>query len=149
MVLMLPEILEGNRFDVDEDRTANRRDKGNGNMNPVPNRRQYDRHPAQFSAKYTVKQGTFRDLIRNICARGIFISTRRRIDQGQAIDLQFPVFAFKRRLSVMGKVVRCNTNGFAVAFNQPIEAGIFNAGRFHEFGGPTPIENAENPDGSV
>jgi hypothetical protein len=114
-------------------------------VNPGPNRRQYDRHPTQFSAKYTIRQGTFRDLIRNICARGIFISTRRRIDQGQVVDLQFPVFVFKRRLSVMGKVVRCNANGFAVVFNQPIEAGIFSAGRFQEPGDPAIIESAKYP----
>lgn len=116
-------------------------------MNPVPNRRQYDRHPAQFSAKYTVRQGTFRDLIRNICARGIFVSTRRKIERGQSIDLQLPVFAFKRRISLTGKVVRCNASGFAVVFDQPIEKGIFNAASFHKFDGPAAIEGADNPGG--
>jgi hypothetical protein len=114
-------------------------------MSPIPNRRQYDRHPAQFSAKYTVRQGTFRDLIRNICARGIFVSTRRKIALGQSIDLQFPVFAFKRRISVAGKIVRCNASGFAVVFDQPIETGVFNAGCFHEFGDPAAVEGADDP----
>jgi hypothetical protein len=41
----------------------------------------------------------------------------------------------------MGKVVRSNSSGFAVVFNQPIDAGIFNAGRFHEFDDPATAEN--------
>jgi PilZ domain len=107
-------------------------------MNPEPNRRQYLRHPAQFSAKYTVRQGTFRDLVRDICASGLFVSSRRKIEQGQPIEFQFPVFAFKRRLRVMGKVVRCHPSGFAVVFDQPIDAGIFETARFQESAIPRP-----------
>lgn len=94
-------------------------------MNIVPNRRQYDRHTAVFSAKYVIQAGRFRDLIKNISAGGIFISTRRKIKQDQPINLQLPIFAFKKWLSLMGTVVRCNSEGFAVKFDEAIDEKIF------------------------
>ncbi|MCB2149176.1 MAG: PilZ domain-containing protein [Deltaproteobacteria bacterium] len=97
-------------------------------MNSVRNNRRYPRHMALFSSKYTVKEGTFRDLIKDIGAGGVFVSTRRKIDQGRPINLQFPVLAFKKRFSLMGKVVRCNTNGFAVMFDEPIDENLFTEG---------------------
>ena len=101
-------------------------------MNAVPNRRQYPRHTALFSIKYTVKRGAFRDLIINIGAGGVFVRTRRTINQGQPINLQFPILAFKRMLSVMGIVVRSNSRGFAVMFDEPLEEKIYKEGQFPE-----------------
>ena len=97
-------------------------------MNSVPNSRQYPRHTALFSSKYTVKEGTFRDLIKDVGAGGVFVSTRRKIVQGRPITIQFPVLAFKKRLSLMGTVVRCNAKGFAVMFDEPIDEKLFNEG---------------------
>lgn len=94
-------------------------------MNTPYNRRQNTRHTAVCSVKYTVKEGTFRDLINNISAGGVFIRTRRKIDQGRTINLQFPFFAFKKRLNVMGTVVRSNSNGFAVVFDDPMDENDF------------------------
>lgn len=99
-------------------------------MNTVAHRRQYPRYTAVFSTKYIIKEGTFRDLIRNIGAGGVFISTTRKVSQGKLINIQFPIFAFEKRLSVMGTVVRCDTLGFAVRFNEAIEVNLFNGGRF-------------------
>lgn len=97
-------------------------------MNTVPNNRRYPRQTALFSSKYTVKEGTYRDLIRDIGAGGVFVCTRRKIDQGRSINLQFPILAFKIRFSLMGKVVRCNPNGFAVMFDEPIDEKLFREG---------------------
>ena len=36
--------------------------------------------------------------------------------------------AFGKRLSLMGAVVRCNANGFAVMFDEPIDEKLFNQG---------------------
>lgn len=99
-------------------------------MNTVAHRRQYPRFPAVFSTKYTVKEGKFRDLIRNVGAGGVFVTTRRKIHQGRSINIQFPIFAFGRRLSLMGTVVRCDADGFAVMFHEAIEVKIFKEGRF-------------------
>ena len=101
-------------------------------MNTVSNRRRYPRHTTQFSAKYRIKEGSFRDLIHNIGAGGVFVGTRRKIDQGQPINIQFPIFAFKKALSVMGTVVRCNSEGFAVVFNEAIQERISKESRSPE-----------------
>ena len=99
-------------------------------MNKVPNRRQYPRQTALFSVKYTVREGTFRDLTGNIGAGGVFVRTRWNRKQGQRINLQFPILAFKKPLSIMGTVVRCSSEGFAVMFDEPIEAKIYKKGQF-------------------
>lgn len=99
-------------------------------MNNVAHRREYTRYTTLFSTKYTVKEGMFRDLIINIGAGGVFVSTRRKILQGRSINIQFPIFAFGKWLSVMGTVVRCDSKGFAVMFEEAIEVKILKEGRF-------------------
>lgn len=99
-------------------------------MNIVAHRREYPRYEALFSTKYTVKEGMFRDLIINIGAGGVFVSTRRKIIQGRSINIQFPIFAFEKWLSLMGTVVRRDLNGFAVKFNEALEVRLLNEGRF-------------------
>lgn len=97
-------------------------------MNTAPNRRRHLRHTALFSAKYTAKEGAYRDLVKDIGAGGAFVCTRRKINKGRSINLQFPILVFGKRLSLMGMVVRCNATGFAVKFDKPIDQKIFNAG---------------------
>lgn len=99
-------------------------------MNSVAHRRQYPRYSSIFTTKYTVKEGTFRDLIRDVGAGGVFVSTRRKINEGRSINIQFPVFAFGKRLSIIGTIVRCESNGFAVMFNEAMDMKLFEDGRF-------------------
>ena len=99
-------------------------------MKPVPHRREYPRYAAVFSAKYSTKEGKFRDLTRDVGAGGVFISAKRKIKQGRRINIQFPIFAFERSLSLMGTVVRCEPEGFAVLFEEPIDVAEFKDGRF-------------------
>ena len=105
-------------------------------MNSVAHRRQYPRYAAVFSTKYTLKEGTFRDLVQNIGAGGAYISSRRPILPGRRINIQIPVFAFGRRLSIMGSVVRSGEDGFAVMFSDDIDVRIFKDGRFPANGQP-------------
>jgi hypothetical protein len=93
--------------------------KGKPKMRTSYNRRQHRRRPARFSVKYTIQSGTYRDLVGNVSAGGVFVMTRREILTEQKISLQFPVFAFDNRPSVLGTVVRSNSEGFAVMFNKP------------------------------
>lgn len=102
------------------------------NMRQNPNQRQYPRRAAFIIAEYTVKEGTFRDIIKNIGATGIFIGTWRKIAQGQPIQLQFPVFEFENQLRVKGKVVRRSPKGFSVVFDRPIQGLICKEGHFPE-----------------
>jgi hypothetical protein len=102
-------------------------------MNTMQNRRRYPRRPARFSVKYTVKSGTYRDLVSNVSSGGVYITTRKTISPEQSVSLQFPVFAFDRRPSVMGKIVRSQDQGFAVMFDKPIERRLCPDDRFPEF----------------
>lgn len=99
-------------------------------MSSVPHRRQYPRYKTVFSTKCTAKGGAFRDLVRDVGAGGVFISTKRKIRQGLRINVQFPIFAFQRRLSLIGTVVRCESEGIAVMFDEAIDPAIFQDGHF-------------------
>lgn len=99
-------------------------------MDTVAHRRQYPRYATVFSTKYRVREGTFRDLIRDIGAGGVYVSTRRAIKAGGSINIQLPIFAFEKRLSIMGSVVRCEPGGFAVMFNEAVDVKIFKDGGF-------------------
>ena len=96
------------------------------------NQRRFPRRAAFIIADYTVKEGSFRDIIKNIGATGLFISTWRKVAEGQPIELEFPVFNFESPLEIKGTVVRCGTKGFAVKFDEPIEGLICREGHFPE-----------------
>jgi len=101
-------------------------------MNLKPNQRQYPRRASYIIAEYIVKERTFRDVIKNICAGGLFVRTSRRVAVGQPIVVSFPLFQFDNTIQVSGKVVRIDRNGFAVKFNNPIEGLICKEGHFPE-----------------
>ncbi|MEE4111359.1 MAG: PilZ domain-containing protein [Desulfobacteraceae bacterium] len=97
-------------------------------MKTAHDRRRYPRHTALFSAKYTAKEGMYRDLVKDIGPGGVFVCTRQKMVQGRTINLQIPILVFGKRLSLMGNVVRCDAEGFAMKFDKPIDEKIFNAG---------------------
>jgi hypothetical protein len=92
--------------------------------------RQYPRCTSYIIAEYTVEEGTFRDIIQNINAGGLFIGTDREIAAKQTIFNKFPLFDFQHIVEVKGKIVRKDANGFAVAFNKPIKQLICKKGNF-------------------
>jgi hypothetical protein len=94
--------------------------------------RRFPRRAAYIIARYTVKEGTFRDIIKNIGATGIFVSTTRGVASGQAIELEFPVFEFENQIRVKGTVSRSSQKGFSVVFDQPIQGLICKEGHFPE-----------------
>jgi Tfp pilus assembly protein PilZ len=87
-----------------------------------PNRQQRMRRTSYIIAEYTVKEGTHRDVIKNIGAGGLFIRTSRKIAEGQSIVLKFPLFRFDNTIEVSGTVVRVDSDGFAVAFDELLDA---------------------------
>ncbi|WP_319409484.1 PilZ domain-containing protein [uncultured Desulfosarcina sp.] len=101
-------------------------------MKPIPNQRQYPRRTAFIIAEYTVKEGTHRDVVKNIGAGGLFVRTWNKIDVGQPIRLQFPLFDFENTIHVSGIVSRIDPMGFAVIFNEPINGLICEEGHFPE-----------------
>jgi hypothetical protein len=99
-------------------------------MLPKQNKRQYPRRATYIIAKYTVKEGGFRDIVKSIGANGVFIGTRRNIAADQPIVLTFPLFDFNHQIRVQGNVVRSGPNGFAVEFEAPIAGLICKPGEF-------------------
>jgi hypothetical protein len=97
-----------------------------------PNQRDHPRRTSFIIVEYTVREGTFRDIIRNISANGMFVNTTRTIAEAQAIELQFPLFEFEHLIQVTGQVTRCTVAGFAVTFDQPIDDLICQEGHFPE-----------------
>lgn len=96
------------------------------------NQRRHSRRASFIIVEYRVKEGVFRDIMKNIGARGIFIGTKRMIAAGQPIALKFPLFEFENQIQVTGKVVRVGPHGFSVEFDQPIEGLICKEGQFPE-----------------
>jgi hypothetical protein len=90
-------------------------------MKPKPNRKKRSRRTSYIIAEYIAKEGTHRDVIKNIGAGGLFIRTSRKIADGQTILLEFPLFRFDNTIRVSGKVVRIDSDGFAVAFDSLIK----------------------------
>jgi len=91
-------------------------------MMPKSNRPKDSRRTSYIIAEYTVKEGTHRDVIKNIGAGGLFIRTSRKISDGQSIKLEFPLFQFDNTVQVSGKVIRIESDGFAVAFDELLDA---------------------------
>ena len=101
-------------------------------MKYIPKRNTLPRRTSYIIVKYTVKEGTFRDVIKNIGAGGLFVRTSRKVAVGQPIALQFPLFNFKQTIKVTGTVCRIDQRGFAVTFNEAIEGLICKEGHFPE-----------------
>ena len=92
--------------------------------------RDHQRRTSYIIAEYTVKEGVFRDIIKNIGAKGLFVSTKRSIAQNQEITVRFPLFEFEHEIEAKGHVVRSTPNGFAVVFDTPIKGLISGSGEF-------------------
>ena len=101
-------------------------------LQPNQNQRRFPRRAAFIIAKYTVREGTFRDIIKNIGATGLFINTSRGVASGQPIELEFPVFDFDSQLRVRGTVARSDQRGFSVVFDSPIDGLKCKEGHFPE-----------------
>jgi integration host factor subunit alpha len=103
------------------------RDMVNVAMETGSDRRRYPRNTAAFAVEYTVNEMTYRDLVRDVSAGGIYIGNWRAIKDGQRINLQFPVSVSEKKPRVMGTVMRSQDKGFAVIFDTPIEEKICRA----------------------
>ena len=92
------------------------------------NDRGFDRRTSYIIAEYRVKEGVFRDILKNVGANGLYISTKRRVAADQSIELKFPLFEFDHHIEVKGTVVRSGPTGFAVELDQPIDGLIAASG---------------------
>jgi hypothetical protein len=96
------------------------------------NQRQHPRRASFIIVEYTVQEGKFRDIMKNVGANGMFINTQRAIAEDQPISLKFPLFEFDHLIQAACRVTRCSANGFAVAFDGPIPGLICKEGHLPE-----------------
>jgi hypothetical protein len=101
-------------------------------MKYTPKRNTFPRRTSYIIAAYTVKEGQFRDIIKNIGAGGLFVRTSRKVAVEQPITLKFPLFNFDQNIQVTGTVSRITHLGFAVGFDEPIDGLICKKGHFPE-----------------
>lgn len=94
------------------------------------NQRSHPRRTAFIIVEYSVVEGTFRDIIKNIGADGMFVNTTRTIAEDQPIELRFPLFEFDHPIHVSGRVTRSTVTGFAVTFDRSIDELICQEGHF-------------------
>jgi hypothetical protein len=94
--------------------------------------RGHNRRTSYIIVEYSVKEGVFRDILKNIGVNGIFIKTTRTISAPQSIELKFPLFEFEHHIHVKGTVVRSGPTGFAVELDQPIDGLISKNGQFSD-----------------
>ena len=106
----------------------------------VDNKREYIRRTSYIIAEYAVREGTFRDVIKNLGASGLFVRTDRKISVDQSITLKFPLFEFDEIIEVSGKIIRAEQSGFTVSFFNPIEDLISENGQF-----PQIVHEADRP----
>ena len=98
----------------------------------IKNRRKHARRAAFIIVEYSVREGKFRDILKSIGAKGMFISTKRDVAAGQSISMTFPLFRFDEPVTISGQVVRNGVHGFAVVFDKPIEGLVQTNGDFPE-----------------
>jgi hypothetical protein len=100
------------------------------NLRRNRNMRTYPRRTSFIIVEYRVNEGTFRDIIKNIGANGMFVNTTRTIAEDQPIKMRFPLFEFEHPIHLSGRVTRRTVTGFAVTFDHPIDELICQEGHF-------------------
>jgi hypothetical protein len=83
--------------------------------------RKYPRKEESIPSAFVIGDQIFTDFIKNISAGGVFITTRKPQSVGDEISLNFTLSGHKRTIRVFGKIVRSDSNGFAVEFFQEPE----------------------------
>ena len=101
-------------------------------MTKSKNERQSPRCAAFIIAEYKLAEGTFRDVIKDIGANGLFVKTWRKFVAEESISFRFPLFDLYKIIEVSGKVIRNEHNGFAVSFDKPISGLVCKDGHLPE-----------------
>ncbi|MEW6673919.1 MAG: PilZ domain-containing protein [Thermodesulfobacteriota bacterium] len=83
--------------------------------------RKYPRKEVSIPSAIVIGDHIFTDFINNISAGGVFVTTKRPQSVGDEISLNFMLSGHKKSIRVFGKIVRSDSNGFAVEFFQEPE----------------------------
>lgn len=84
--------------------------------NQLSGYRKYPRKEVSIQSAFVVGDHVFTDFIKNISAGGVFITTKNPPTVGDEISLNFLLSGHNRAIRVLGKVLRSDSNGFAVKF---------------------------------
>lgn len=76
------------------------------------------RRSRKIAVDYKVNDAVHRDFIQDISNAGVFVETQNPPSVGEKITLTFSLANNKKSITVTGKIVRANSDGFAVAFRR-------------------------------
>ena len=82
--------------------------------------RKYPRKPSFIPVDCTSYEACFTDFIQDISSGGVFIQADGHFYVGQQITLTFTLPKIEKDISVGGEVVRINSQGIGVKFNEPL-----------------------------
>lgn len=82
--------------------------------------RKYSRKPSFIPVECSSFEACFTDFIQDIGSGGVFIQTDGHFFVGQQITLTFTIPKAGGDTTVTGEVVRVNTQGIGVRFNEPL-----------------------------
>ena len=76
------------------------------------------RRNRKIAVDYEVNDKVQKDFIHDISAAGVFIETQTPPSAGETIKLSFSIANQKTPITITGKIVRADPDGFAVDFRQ-------------------------------
>jgi Tfp pilus assembly protein PilZ len=82
--------------------------------------RGHNRKPLLIPIEYTAKHLSFRDVIKNISASGVFIETRMPFTVGQDIKMMFRLPRSRKLIQAVGEIVRSDSHGIGVKFKRQV-----------------------------
>ena len=83
--------------------------------------RKRPRTDCNIPADYSISEKTFKDLIKNISASGVYITSNHIHSIGREISMDFKLTGYTQSIRVFGKIVRSDAKGFAVEFYEEIK----------------------------
>ena len=85
-------------------------------------RRSYRRKDFQTMVDYNVADRYYRDFIKNISERGVFIKTAETFSKGQETLMTFMSPDYQKPFKIKGEIVRVHTDGVGIKFKIESEA---------------------------
>ena len=83
--------------------------------------RKFPRKEVSIPSAYVIKDHIYTDVIKDISAGGVYITTKKSHSVDDEISLNFILSGHKRTIRIFGKIVRSTPNGFAIKFNEIVE----------------------------
>jgi hypothetical protein len=76
------------------------------------------RRSRKIAVDYEVNETVHQDFIHDISAAGVFIETQTPPSAGEKVKLTFSIANHKKPVTITGKIVRTDPDGFAVDFRR-------------------------------